>query len=139
MTAGGLLFVASTDDNRFRAFDAKTGKQLWVTKLERRGNATRSPTEAATASNTWRWLPLTPWWCTRCRDALGDTTQPDTRPTAAETSRWAEKASNLERELCPLTQFSVFSSAGFSTLESVLATAAERPPAEPSFHFYSTP
>jgi quinoprotein glucose dehydrogenase len=38
-TAAGLLFVASTDDNRFRAFDAKSGKELWVTKLERRGNA----------------------------------------------------------------------------------------------------
>jgi quinoprotein glucose dehydrogenase len=33
------LFIASTDDNRFRALDAKTGKELWVTKLERRGNA----------------------------------------------------------------------------------------------------
>ena len=39
VTAGGVLFVASTDDNRFRAIDAKTGKELWVTKLERRGNA----------------------------------------------------------------------------------------------------
>jgi quinoprotein glucose dehydrogenase len=39
VTASGLLFVASTDDNRFRAIDAKTGKELWVTKLERRGNA----------------------------------------------------------------------------------------------------
>jgi quinoprotein glucose dehydrogenase len=39
VTAGGVLFVASTDDNRFRAFDMKTGKALWVTKLERRGNA----------------------------------------------------------------------------------------------------
>ena len=38
-TASGLLFIASTDDNRFRAFDLKNGKQLWVTKLERRGNA----------------------------------------------------------------------------------------------------
>jgi glucose dehydrogenase len=38
-TGGGLLFVASTDDNRFRALEAKTGKELWVTKLERRGNA----------------------------------------------------------------------------------------------------
>ena len=38
-TAGGLLFVASTDDNRFRAFDSRTGRQLWVTKMERRGNA----------------------------------------------------------------------------------------------------
>ena len=39
VTAGGVLFVAATDDNRFRALDAKTGRELWVTKLERRGNA----------------------------------------------------------------------------------------------------
>jgi len=39
VTASGVVFVASTDDNRFRAFDAKTGKELWVTKLDRRGNA----------------------------------------------------------------------------------------------------
>jgi glucose dehydrogenase len=39
VTAGGVLFIASTDDSRFRALDAKTGKQLWVTKLPRRGNA----------------------------------------------------------------------------------------------------
>jgi quinoprotein glucose dehydrogenase len=39
VTASGLLFIASTDDNRFRAFEATTGRQLWVTRLERRGNA----------------------------------------------------------------------------------------------------
>ena len=39
MTAGGVLFVGSTDDNRFRAIEAKTGKQLWLTKLDRRANA----------------------------------------------------------------------------------------------------
>ena len=39
VTAGGLVFVASTDDNRFRALDAKTGKELWVTRLAARGNA----------------------------------------------------------------------------------------------------
>ena len=33
------MFIASTDDNRFRALDAKTGRQLWVARLERRGNA----------------------------------------------------------------------------------------------------
>lgn len=38
-TAGGVLFIASTDDNRFRAFDSRTGRQLWVTRMERRGNA----------------------------------------------------------------------------------------------------
>jgi len=39
VTAGGVVFVASTDDNRFRAFEATSGKELWTTKLERRGNA----------------------------------------------------------------------------------------------------
>lgn len=33
-TAGGLVFVGSTADARFRAFDSKTGKELWVTKLD---------------------------------------------------------------------------------------------------------
>ena len=32
-TAGGLLFVGATDDNRFRALDARTGKELWTVKL----------------------------------------------------------------------------------------------------------
>ncbi len=32
-TAGGLFFIGSTSDSRFRAFDSKTGKELWVTKL----------------------------------------------------------------------------------------------------------
>ena len=39
VTAGGVLFIASTDDNRFRALEATSGKELWVTKLDRRGNA----------------------------------------------------------------------------------------------------
>jgi quinoprotein glucose dehydrogenase len=33
-TASGLVFVGATDDNRFRAFDAKTGKELWVARLD---------------------------------------------------------------------------------------------------------
>ena len=39
VTAGGVLFVASTDDSRFRAFEVTSGKELWTTRLERRGNA----------------------------------------------------------------------------------------------------
>ncbi|HEY7449850.1 MAG TPA: PQQ-binding-like beta-propeller repeat protein, partial [Vicinamibacterales bacterium] len=39
VTAGGLVFIGATNDNRFRAFESKTGKELWVTKLERSGNA----------------------------------------------------------------------------------------------------
>lgn len=39
-TAGGLVFVAATDDARFRAFDAKTGALLWTHKLEASAHAT---------------------------------------------------------------------------------------------------
>ncbi len=39
VTASGLLFVAGTDDNRFRALEAATGRELWVSRLERMGNA----------------------------------------------------------------------------------------------------
>ncbi|GJM14394.1 MAG: quinate dehydrogenase [Pseudohongiella sp.] len=38
-TAGDLLFIAATDDNRLRALDTRTGRQLWETTMERRGNA----------------------------------------------------------------------------------------------------
>ncbi len=38
-TASGLLFIAATDDNRFRALDTKTGTLLWETTLDNRGNA----------------------------------------------------------------------------------------------------
>ena len=34
VTAGGLVFIGATTDRRFRAFDAKTGKELWSTELE---------------------------------------------------------------------------------------------------------
>jgi quinoprotein glucose dehydrogenase len=40
VTAGGLVFIAGTTDHRFRAFDAKTGKQLWEAQLEANGHAT---------------------------------------------------------------------------------------------------
>lgn len=39
-TATGLVFVAATDDSRFRAFDAKTGKELWTVKLGGAAEAT---------------------------------------------------------------------------------------------------
>ena len=34
VTAGGLVFIGATADHRFRAFDSKTGRELWVTNLE---------------------------------------------------------------------------------------------------------
>jgi quinoprotein glucose dehydrogenase len=38
-TAGGLFFIGSTSDSRFRAFDSRTGKELWVTKLDHTATA----------------------------------------------------------------------------------------------------
>ena len=38
-TAGGLLFIGSVNDNRFRAVDAKSGRELWSFKMEAAGNA----------------------------------------------------------------------------------------------------
>ncbi|MBT5030995.1 MAG: PQQ-binding-like beta-propeller repeat protein [Proteobacteria bacterium] len=32
-TAGGLVFIGATNDRRFRAFDSRTGEELWVTRL----------------------------------------------------------------------------------------------------------
>ena len=39
-TAGGLVFIAATNDSRFRAFDKDTGRQLWETHLPASGHAT---------------------------------------------------------------------------------------------------
>jgi glucose dehydrogenase len=33
ITAGGLIFIGATDDARFRAFDTKTGQELWTYHL----------------------------------------------------------------------------------------------------------
>ena len=39
VTAGGLVFLGATNDNRFRAFDARTGRELWMVKLDYEANA----------------------------------------------------------------------------------------------------
>jgi quinoprotein glucose dehydrogenase len=39
-TDSGLVFIGFSDDKRFRAFDARTGKTLWVWKLEANAMAT---------------------------------------------------------------------------------------------------
>jgi glucose dehydrogenase len=39
VTAGGLVFVGAAADAHLRAFDSKTGKELWAGKLERMANA----------------------------------------------------------------------------------------------------
>jgi len=39
VTAGGLVFIGATRDSRLRAFDAATGSELWVTRLDNAANA----------------------------------------------------------------------------------------------------
>jgi quinoprotein glucose dehydrogenase len=39
-TAGGLVFIAATDDNRFRAFESKTGREVWTYRLPASAHAT---------------------------------------------------------------------------------------------------
>jgi quinoprotein glucose dehydrogenase len=39
-TASGLVFIAATNDNRIRAFDAKSGKELWAGAIDADGQAT---------------------------------------------------------------------------------------------------
>jgi glucose dehydrogenase len=38
-TAGGVVFIAATDDGRFRALESATGRELWVDDLGAPGNA----------------------------------------------------------------------------------------------------
>jgi quinoprotein glucose dehydrogenase len=40
VTAGGLIFIAATKDEMFRAFDKRNGRLLWQTKLPAGGYAT---------------------------------------------------------------------------------------------------
>ena len=39
-TASGLVFIGATNDHRFRAFDAKSGTELWVADLPASGHST---------------------------------------------------------------------------------------------------
>jgi membrane-bound PQQ-dependent dehydrogenase (glucose/quinate/shikimate family) len=40
VTAGGLVFIAATNDHRFRAFDSRTGRELWSSEIDGSGHAT---------------------------------------------------------------------------------------------------
>ena len=39
-TASGLVFIGAANDSRFRAFDSRTGKELWSAKIDAAGQAT---------------------------------------------------------------------------------------------------
>jgi quinoprotein glucose dehydrogenase len=47
VTASGLIFIASTMDGRFRAFDIDEGREVWETRLPRAGIATPMTYRAA--------------------------------------------------------------------------------------------
>ena len=47
VTAGGVLFIGATTDNQFRAFDEKTGKELWSAQLENSAISTPVTYQAA--------------------------------------------------------------------------------------------
>jgi quinoprotein glucose dehydrogenase len=47
VTSGGVLFIAATDDARFRALDAATGRELWADRLDAQGNANPMTYEGA--------------------------------------------------------------------------------------------
>ncbi|HEX2759238.1 MAG TPA: PQQ-binding-like beta-propeller repeat protein [Rhizomicrobium sp.] len=62
VTGGGLIFIGSTDDKRLRAFDTKTGKELWTFKLPAslcgtpltyRGKSGRQYIAAVTTGGFW--------------------------------------------------------------------------------------
>ena len=40
ITASAVVFIGATDDSRFRAFDAKNGKEIWTVKLPASAEAT---------------------------------------------------------------------------------------------------
>ena len=46
VTAGGLVFIGATKDEKFRAFDKRTGEVLWETSLPAGGYATPATYEA---------------------------------------------------------------------------------------------
>jgi quinoprotein glucose dehydrogenase len=39
VTAGGLVFITATNDRKLRAFDSKTGKELWAATLDMNSTA----------------------------------------------------------------------------------------------------
>ncbi len=62
VTGGGLIFIGSTDDKRLRAFDVKTGKEIWTfrlpaslygTPLTYQGKSGRQYVAAVTTGGFW--------------------------------------------------------------------------------------
>ncbi len=76
VTAGGLVFIAGTKDERFHAFDKQTGKLLWEHSLPAGGYATPATYQvngrqyvviAAGAPASWKRGPATHSWRSLCK------------------------------------------------------------------------
>jgi quinoprotein glucose dehydrogenase len=52
-TAGGLVFIAATTDSKFRAFDSRTGKELWMARLDATGDAVPMTYMGRNGKHTW--------------------------------------------------------------------------------------
>jgi quinoprotein glucose dehydrogenase len=66
VTGGGLIFIGATDDRRLRAFDVKTGKEVWTfqlpgsvygTPLTYRGKSGKQYVAAVTTGGFWGDVP----------------------------------------------------------------------------------
>ena len=53
-TAGNLVFIGATVDSKFRAFDARNGKELWSDKIDAPAHSIPSTYIGATVNSTWR-------------------------------------------------------------------------------------
>jgi quinoprotein glucose dehydrogenase len=108
-TAGGLVFIGATTDSKFRAFDSRSGKELWVTRLDATADAVpmtylgrdgkQYVAMAAGGSNRFRMIAGT---ADQVADsviafALGDAPPPDTSTTAS--TKTSTRASAEERPL----------------------------------------
>ena len=91
VTAGGLVFIGATVDRRFRAFDSRTGEELWSVAFDynvrRCPSRTRAMTAGSTSRPTSRRRPraspgaTSGWSCSRCRTSR-TRLQPIRRPDA---------------------------------------------------------
>ncbi len=71
LTATGLLFLGGGGAARaLRAYDAKTGEELWHHRLPEPGNATPMSYEAMTADGQWQFVVIAAGGDAHRRDAV---------------------------------------------------------------------
>jgi|GEM_PF-3329511 len=66
-TAGGLVFIGAVSDNPFRAFDSKTGKELWSATLDATANANPMTDQGKSGKQYVAIVAGAPFTCSLCR------------------------------------------------------------------------